>query len=212
MGTQRDHRSPTTCSGVYLRRHLRGTHSDVRFYRERLSGARPQKAVAHSKATKQKKKVVVPTNASEHVPVSDSEPDAPQAAECSHRVTAPVAKFERRLDDVYIDNPNDELDEEEEEPEWASPVEEDQRLSALKPGDRSGLVDYVIEKCGRAISAVLAGLTPSDRVAVIEFVVKRLIQSFCATSRGDGQIEISVNYLPPSPPHLRKEWNCHVQL
>jgi hypothetical protein len=185
---------------------------NLKAYRERLSGARPQKAVAHSKAAKQKKKVVVPTNASEHLPVGETEPDAPKADECSHRVTAPVAKFERRLDHVGIDNPNDELDDEEEEPDWASPVEEDQSLSALKPGDRSGLVDYVIDKCGRAISAVLAGLTPSDRVAVIEFVVKRLIQSFCAASRGDGQIEISVNYLPPPPPHLRKDWDCHVQL
>jgi hypothetical protein len=190
----------------------RSVRRNLQAYRERLSGARPQKAAAPAKAPNQKDKAVVPADANEHVPVSDGEPDAPQAAECSLRVTAPIAKFERQPSAGSTDFFCDEATHEDDELDWPPVSAEDQSLPTLKPGDRSGLADYAINKCGRAISTVLAGLTPNDQISVIDHVVKRLIQNFCATSRGDGQIEISVNYLPPPPPHLRKDWDCHIQL
>lgn len=74
---------------------------------------------------------------------------------------------------------------------------------SLKPGDRAGLLNFMLEKCANAMANVLRGLAPEAKVGILECVITRLIQSVCANSRGDGTFEILIRYVPPETEDLR---------
>jgi hypothetical protein len=66
----------------------------------------------------------------------------------------------------------------------------------LKPGDRSGLVRRIIEKCGPDIEAVLGDLQPNEQAQSLEFVFKNITQSCSPAVRRGSVIAISAKYIP----------------
>ena len=73
---------------------------------------------------------------------------------------------------------------------------EDQQTALLKPGDRSGLVRSMIEKCGADIEAVLRDLQPNEPAQTLGYVFTSVTQTCSPAVRRGSVITISAEFIP----------------
>jgi hypothetical protein len=125
--------------------------------------------------------------------------------QASHRIDASSANFDCPSEtaaeypsDLNL-HPEDELD-------WAPDHKENEVLCTLKPGDRCALVEWVILNCDPQFNAVLTGLSTMEKANTLDYLTKQLAQRYLGVDRGDGEVKAGVEYIPPAPPRLRKEW------
>ncbi len=164
--------------------HRKTLQRRVMAYRNCLLGSQPQNTVTPKLATKS------------------------EIAVASHGVSAPTTNYERRPSPGAADAlRNDDVDDEDHS-DWHSVPEEDRDPSQLKPGDRSGLATHVVSRCAKAFSAVLAGLSPRAKLDILDYVFRHILQCYFAPGHGDGEVALTLTYIPPKPPQLRKEWHC----
>jgi hypothetical protein len=73
----------------------------------------------------------------------------------------------------------------------------------IKSGDSSGLANTVIESHGSRIRSAMEGLEPLAAVKFVNQFVQKLVQSSVQRLRRDGEIKVTVEYVPADPPALR---------
>jgi hypothetical protein len=156
-----------------------------------------QKAPKPTKKSTQKPDEV---NVAELVSQSDQDEQA------SHRIDASSANFECPAAVVSAEHTSDAILHHGNEPDWSTDAKHREEECALKPGDRSALVECVILNCDPQFNAVLAGLPPGEKANTFDYLIKQLVQRYLGDDRGDGEIKAGVEYIPPAPPQLRKEW------
>jgi hypothetical protein len=131
-----------------------------------------------------------------------------ESAEAIHRMDVSIANFERPSEGASAEYSSEEILHHDDQTDWSSDSENGDDECALKPGNRSALTECVILNCDLQFNAVLAGLSASEKAKVLDYLTKHLVQRYLGVDRGDGEIKAGVEYIPPAPPQLRKEWLC----
>lgn len=67
----------------------------------------------------------------------------------------------------------------------------------IKAGDRSGLVNLILSRCGMSVCAVLRGLSLDDKGAILQYVFTRLVQYVCGAHFGEASIQVAVRVSRP---------------
>lgn len=74
---------------------------------------------------------------------------------------------------------------------------------SLKPGDRNGLADSMLGRCGSAGVSALLGLSPEAKGKVLEYALRKYVRGICGATCGDAQIIVEVRVLKPNPLDVR---------
>ena len=75
------------------------------------------------------------------------------------------------------------------------PTPAPRKLHMPKPGNWSGLCDYVNDSCGEGIEAAFAGLEPVPMADNLGKFMKRIVEQHCRYNRAAGEIKVTVEFV-----------------
>lgn len=173
----------------------------VMAYRVKVLGLPPQPS-----ARKKAEKTANPVLSSTGDRASDHQVDADPVETDVRSHHAPRGRIEFAQPaavKVSIEEGHDqEVDSTEEDENFPSCPRTDENVP-LKPGDRSGLLQRIIQKCGPDFKSVLAELPPDEQARILDFIYNGITNSCSPAVRRGSVIKASAEYIAP-PLQARK--------
>ena len=187
--------------------HPKAVERHIMTYRVNVLGLRPQPS-----PSKKAERISAPVPASSGEQSSDTHSDADpvEAKVESHRASAGRVEFlHATAGEAKADDPDDQDNDYVMDESFAfySRLDEDKKPEQLKAGDRSGLLQRIIQKCGPDFDAVLTDLSPAEQAHILDFLYKDITKSCCPAVRRGSDIKAWVEYTAP-PLQARKGQPC----